>query len=370
MVRYSKLPFRRLVRQYGCDIAFTPMIIAKPFYLSQNARDSDFTTTITEGRYRYRQGSNSITGEAGSNNKAKSRSDMDNSNEEKEGHEEDQADDYDLGNSSDNEDFSAEVSQHQDSKGEPLIVQFAANNAEDLSRAAEYVVRYADGVDLNCGCPQRWAMAEGLGSDLIRHPELVRDMVMQTRNRVSKYSDNLGDEFSVSIKIRLDAENNLQKSVGLVQMAERAGCSFITIHGRTPLQLRDPVNYDAIRLCAESVSVPVVANGDCFELGDVDRICTQTKTCGVMAARGLLSNPAMFAGYDVTPLQCVWDWVDIAVASGTPFPAFHHHLVMMLEKGLPKGERRVFNDLTTMAQVMEYLNDNFPRDDDPSMIWK
>lgn len=28
-----------------------------------------------------------------------------------------------------------------------------------------------------------------------------------------------------------------------------------------------------------------------------------------MAARGILSNPAMFAGYDHTPAECVADWV-------------------------------------------------------------
>lgn len=32
-------------------------------------------------------------------------------------------------------------------------------------------------------------------------------------------------------------------------------------------------------------------------------------TSGVMVARGLLNNPALFAGHDVTPVQCVRDWV-------------------------------------------------------------
>lgn len=32
---------------------------------------------------------------------------------------------------------------------------------------------------------------------------------------------------------------------------------------------------------------------------------------GVMAAQGILNNPAMFAGYDQTPLQCVSDWVSM-----------------------------------------------------------
>ena len=39
----------------------------------------------------------------------------------------------------------------------PLVVQFAASNADDFGRAAEMVAPYADAVDLNCGCPQRSA---------------------------------------------------------------------------------------------------------------------------------------------------------------------------------------------------------------------
>ena len=44
MVRYSHLPFRLLCRQYGADIAFTPMIIAAGFNRSQLARNADFQT--------------------------------------------------------------------------------------------------------------------------------------------------------------------------------------------------------------------------------------------------------------------------------------------------------------------------------------
>ena len=44
MVRYSKLPFRMLVRLYDCDIAYTPMIMADSFSSSANARDNEFTT--------------------------------------------------------------------------------------------------------------------------------------------------------------------------------------------------------------------------------------------------------------------------------------------------------------------------------------
>ena len=38
----------------------------------------------------------------------------------------------------------------------PLVVQFAASNWKDFADAAELVAPFADGVDLNCGCPQRY----------------------------------------------------------------------------------------------------------------------------------------------------------------------------------------------------------------------
>jgi len=52
-------------------------------------------------------------------------------------------------------------------------------------------------VDLNCGCPQRWATQDRLGSCLMKSPELVADILRQTRNRISDPT------FSVSAKIRV-----------------------------------------------------------------------------------------------------------------------------------------------------------------------
>jgi len=86
----------------------------------------------------------------------------------------------------------------------PLVVQFAAHNAKDFADAAELVAPFADGVDLNCGCPQRWALAEGYGAHLIKHPELVADMISQAGSRSG---------LPVSIKIRIHSD---LRSVGVV----------------------------------------------------------------------------------------------------------------------------------------------------------
>jgi hypothetical protein len=48
MVRYSKLPFRLLCRQYGFDVAFTPMILVDSFLRSEHARNSEFTTNQSD----------------------------------------------------------------------------------------------------------------------------------------------------------------------------------------------------------------------------------------------------------------------------------------------------------------------------------
>lgn len=233
----------------------------------------------------------------------------------------------------------------------PLIMQFAANDAQTLADAACVVSPYTDGVDLNCGCPQRWAMAEGYGACLINKPELVRDMVRLVRNQV----DN--PTYSVSIKIRI--HKDLKRTVDLCQKAEAAGVSWVTVHGRTAEERHQPVHYDAIRTIKDSLSVPVIANGDIKYLRDVESTHQLTGVDGVMAARGLLANPALFAGYENTPLECIWDWVDIALAHGTPFTCFHNHLIYMLERVSSQPERRVFNALSSTSAVIDYLHHTY-----------
>ncbi|XP_064417532.1 tRNA-dihydrouridine(20a/20b) synthase [NAD(P)+]-like isoform X2 [Latimeria chalumnae] len=280
MVRYSKLAFRTVVRRYGCDLCFTPMIVAADFVRSAKARDSEFTTNHTD---------------------------------------------------------------------RPLIVQFAAKDAQVLADAAYMVSPFVDGVDLNCGCPQRWAMAEGYGACLINKPELVRDMVRQIRNQVED------PNFSVSIKIRI--HKDISRTIDLCRKVEAAGVSWITVHGRTAEERHQPVHYDAIKTIKENISIPVVANGDIRNMKDVENVHQTTRVDGVMVARGLLSNPAMFAGYEETPLQCIQDWVDIALEHGTPFTCFHHHLMYMMERITSKQEKKIFNGISSTSAVLDYLSE-------------
>jgi tRNA-dihydrouridine synthase 4 len=80
-----------------------------------------------------------------------------------------------------------------------LIAQMACPNGPSLADAAELISPYVDGLDINCGCPQKWAYEEGIGSALLRKPELVGDMVRCVKDR-------MGWGWPVSVKIRIDPE--------------------------------------------------------------------------------------------------------------------------------------------------------------------
>lgn len=90
-------------------------------------------------------------------------------------------------------------------------MQFGANDPTELARASSLVAPWVSGVDLNCGCPQSWACAETLGAALMNQRELVRDMVVETRQQLGRDGWDVGMEKdmesprgrSVSVKIRV-----------------------------------------------------------------------------------------------------------------------------------------------------------------------
>ncbi|CAG9785073.1 unnamed protein product [Diatraea saccharalis] len=281
MVRYSKVQFRTLVKNYDTDLTFTPMILADSFCQNSKARCSEFSTTTNDT---------------------------------------------------------------------PLIVQFAANNVNDFVDASKLIYPYCDGVDLNCGCPQKWAMKDGYGSALLSKPDLIRDLVRSLKN-------SLPSSFSISVKIRI--LNDLKKSIDLCQQMEKCGITFLTVHGRTPLQKSgDSIDCNALKVICDSVHIPVIANGGVKSLKDADDLHSFVKCNGVMAASGILTNPALFSGTNRTPLSCVKLWRDLKDkdCDKITFQCYHHHLVFMLEKVLTKQQKVIFNHLSTFESVDDYLN--------------
>jgi len=121
------------------------------------------------------------------------------------------------------------------------------------------------------------------------------------------------------------------------------------------------VSLPSIRFAVESAKgeIPVVANGDAWGMREVALIRESTGVQGVMSARGLLANPALFSGYDHTPPEAIQDFIHIAMNyGGLPFALFHRHIGYMLESRFVKPQRSYFNSLTSHAGVIDFLEAN------------
>lgn len=284
MVRYSKLPFRTLVRDYGCDLVYTPMILAKEFTSHPNARNSDFSSN---------------------------------------------------------------------SRDRPLVVQFAANDPVILGKACEMVLPYTDAIGINCGCPQSWACQEGIGASLMRDPQRVSDMVKSAKARCGR---------NLVIETKMRTHVDLKESVSWAQQMEMAGIDFLVVHGRTKnTRSSVPVDLEAIKLIKSSVSVPVVANGDAFSLEQVDKIYAATGADGVMSARGLLSNPALFAGHPKCPWSAIERFLSYSQAYSLHHALIQHHIVEMMNSGgfWKKKDRIEFMTRRSTEEIVKYLDENY-----------
>lgn len=246
----------------------------------------------------------------------------------------------------------------------PLIVQFAAKNSSEFVDASKLVSPYCDGVDLNCGCPQRWAMKDGYGCALLSQPEVIHSLVRTFKN-------SLPNNFSVSVKIRL--LKDLKETIELCQQLEKCGVSFLTVHARTPSQKSsEDINLDGLKDVHDHIQVPLIANGGVKTLQDADILYDKIKCNGVMAASGILINPALFTGVAKTPKDCVKLWMDIKDRDKEKitFQCYHHHLVFMLEKTLSKDQKQIFNFLNTFETVDDFLLNHIINEDCKPMYIK
>ncbi|KAF6753161.1 Dus-domain-containing protein [Ephemerocybe angulata] len=231
MVDQSELAWRRLSRKYGAQLVYTPMINAKLFVDSTNKTYRTAQFDIPSGE---------------------------------------------EGNPSDR----------------PLIVQFCANDPDQLLASAEVVAPYCNAVDLNLGCPQDIAKKGRYGSFLQDEWELIYKLI-----------NTLHKNLSVPVTAKFRVFPTVEKTVEYAKMLESAGAQILTCHGRLREQRGQNTgvaDWLKIRAVKQAVSVPVFANGNILFQSDILRCLEETGCDGVMSAEGNLYNPALFAGLPST----------------------------------------------------------------------
>lgn len=169
----------------------------------------------------------------------------------------------------------------------PVACQIFGSDPEFMARAAEIVsTAGADIIDINMGCPTPKIVKNGEGAALMRNPDLAAQIVRSVVSAVDK---------PVTVKIRKGWDSGSVNAVRIAQIAEGEGARAIAVHGRTRDQFYSGhADWGIIAAVKESVSIPVIGNGDVRSPGDAKRMLDETGCDAVMIGRGALGYPWIF----------------------------------------------------------------------------
>ena len=169
----------------------------------------------------------------------------------------------------------------------PLAVQIFGSDVEAIGFAAKYVSEFADIVDINMGCPAPKVVKNGDGSRLLQDLDKVKKIV-ESAVKNSKVP--------VTVKMRIGWDFDSIVAVDAAKIIENAGASAIAVHGRTRSQYYSgQADWNIIKQVKDTVSIPVIGNGDVVDEESAIRMFEYTGVDGIMIGRGTFGNPWIFA---------------------------------------------------------------------------
>ena len=172
-------------------------------------------------------------------------------------------------------------------KERPLSVQLFGSDIFALEKAAKIVEPFFDIIDYNMGCPAPHITKQMAGGALLQNSSLTQEIFRTLVNTVKR-------PISLKMRIGVDASNKLLFQ-DIAKIAEREGIKMITLHPRTVSQgYSGHSDWDMIKKLKQTVSVPIVGNGDITSPEIAKKVLNYTGCDYVMVGRGAMGNPFIF----------------------------------------------------------------------------
>lgn len=167
----------------------------------------------------------------------------------------------------------------------PIGAQLVGSKPEIAAQAARIIEDLGfDVIDFNCGCPVDKVTKDKSGSGMMKHPELIGEVLSNMIAAV---------KIPVTVKVRAGWDEDSINAHEITLIAEKAGASAIAIHGRTRKQAyRGPANWDYIKACVEAANtIKVIGNGDIFDAAAGERMIAHTGCDAILVSRGTMGQP-------------------------------------------------------------------------------
>ncbi len=143
-------------------------------------------------------------------------------------------------------------------------------------------------IDINLGCPSNTVTKNGGGSSLLLDLGSLRSLMKLIR---SSFPGRL------TAKVRTGFHNTSEFE-DCIKLLNDEGVELITVHARTrDMMYKVPAEWIYIEKAVKISQVPIIGNGDIWQVSDIDRMMNNTGCHGVMIARGGLKSPWMAQDY-------------------------------------------------------------------------
>lgn len=168
----------------------------------------------------------------------------------------------------------------------PIAQQIFGSDVDSFVTAAKKIEASMkpDIIDINMGCPvPKIAVRSQAGASLLKNPEKIYEIVKAVVEAV---------DIPITVKIRSGWDNASINAIEVAKQIEKAGAKAITIHARTRSQgYSGKADWNIIKKVKESVTIPVIGNGDVTSCYLAQKMLDETGCDAVMIGRGVLGNP-------------------------------------------------------------------------------